>query len=501
MKALRKIRRVMLISPPLVDIRYVETNLVPPLGIAYLGAFVRDRVEVKLLDALVEGADHRVRVTDQMDLVGMSYDEIIARVREYQPELVGLSCVFSNQFASVKELARRIKTEVDPEMILVTGGTHPSFLPEHVLQSSQLDYVVLGEGELTFRALIEAHNRGRGIEEIDGLAYRDNGAVRINPRIHFIEDLDELPFPARDLLPMEEYFKRCLPMSFHWKKKRNTPIMTSRGCPCQCAFCSSSAHWGKRYRFRSPENVLAEMEHLKQSFGIEELKFQDDNLTLPRSRAEAIFQGMIDRGLDLLWNTPNGVAVWTLDEDLVRLMKKSGCYEFTLAVESGDQRVLDNIIKKPLRLEKVIEARRIAKKHGIITIAYFIIGLPGETMENIQNTLRFARELKLEYYIPFIYSPLPGSELWEVCVSQGYINDDYKYEDFNNYFVSGLKTDEFDAAALSHLQSRAYFINLLKLPFRNPREFVGYYSRLLRHRPGFLRHFLVHVRHYLTKSR
>jgi len=483
----------MLIFPPLFDVSHVDTMTCPPLGIAYLGAFVRDMAEVRLLDALVEGAGRRETVTEKIELVGLPYDEIIDRVRRFEPDLVGLSCVFSNQFASIREITRRIKAEVDPDIVVAAGGTHPSFLPERTLATTDIDYVALGEGELTFRELIAAHNKGHGVDDIDGLAYRDNGKVVVNPRVNWIEDLDELPFPARDLLPMEKYFEHNVPMGLHWRKRRNTPIVTSRGCPCHCAFCSSTIHWGNRYRYRSPESVLAEIEHIRKAYGVEELKFQDDNLTMPGKRARAIFLGMVDRGLSMPWNTPNGVAIRTLDEELIRLMKDSGCFQFTLAIESGDQWVLDNIVKKPLKLEKAVEVAELARKHGISTLGYFIIGFPGETMEQIKNTLNFAHKLKLDTIMPFIYNPLPGSPLWKVCIDEGYIPEDYNYEDANNYFQSDLTTPEFNAEQLAKLQARAYMRNLFLLPIRNPREFFEYYSRLLVTRPDFLRTFFKHL--------
>jgi magnesium-protoporphyrin IX monomethyl ester (oxidative) cyclase len=490
----RPIKRILLIFPPMFDIRHVDTMFCPPLGIAYLGAFVREEVEVRLLDALVMGARRRERVSDKMELVGLSYDDIIKEIEAWRPDLVGLSCVFSSQFASIKELARRIKAQ-DPEIVVVAGGTHPSFLPERTLATTAIDYVVMGEGELTFRDLIRALN-GRGtIAEIDGLAYKDNGNFVVHPRQRLIENLDEIPWPARDLLPMERYFEENVPMGIRWRRRRNTPIVTSRGCPHQCAFCSSTVHWGRRYRGRSPESVLDEIQHLKDRYGIEELKFQDDNLTIPRARAQGIFQGMIDRGLVMPWNTPNGVAIWTLDEDLIALMKKSGCYEFTLAIESGDPWVLKNIVKKPLQLEKAIEVARLARKHRISTVGYFIIGFPGENMAQIRNTLNFALQLKLDFIIPFIFNPLPGSELWQVCREKGYIPEDYHYEDANNYFQSDFRTENFDPKELARLQRAAYFKNLLKLPFRNPVEFVNYYSRVLVSRPGFLKTFFRYLLH------
>lgn len=492
-KMLRPIQRVMLIFPPMFDLRDIDTMCCPPLGIAYLGAFVRDMAEVRLLDAVVEGIDQRAPVFDKMDLVGLSYDDILARVRSFKPDLVGFSCVFSNQFASIKELSRRIKSEIDRDIVLVAGGTHPSFLPERALHTTALDFIVLGEGELTFRKLLAAHNNNGDITEIDGLAFLDGDRVRVNPREHWVENLDDLPFPARDLLPMEKYFKVNTPMNFHWRKRRNTPMITSRGCPHHCAFCSSTIHWGKRYRYRSTENILAEIEHLKNDFGVSELKFQDDNLTIPSWRARELFQTMIDRKLAMPWNTPNGVAIWSLDEDLIKLMKKSGCYEFTLAVESGDPWVLKNIANKPLKLEKAVDVARLARKHRVSTVGYFIIGFPGETMDQIKRTLRFAHSLKLDYFRAFIYNPLPGSPLWTVCKEKGYIPEDYHYEEANHYFQSDLNTENFTSKELVKLQTRSYVRSILTLPFRNPGEFINYYGRMLLTQPQFLRSFFAYL--------
>lgn len=490
---LRPIRRVMLVFPPVFDLRALDTMCCPPLGIAYLGAFVRDIVEVKLLDAVIEGAHNRAPVSDKMELVGLSYDDILDQVRSFKPDLVGFSCIFSNQLTSIAELSRSIKAEIDRDIILVAGGTHPSFMPERTLKITDLDFIVLGEGELSFRDLLTTHNNGGEISNIDGLAFRDGDQVRVNPRTRWVENLDDLPFPARDLLPMEKYFQVNVSMGLHWRKRRNTPLISSRGCPNQCAFCSSTIHWGNRYRYRSTENVLAEIDHLKKDFDVRELKFQDDNLTLPPWRARQLFQGMIDRKLVMPWNTPNGLPIWSLDEELIKLMKKSGCYEFTLAVESGDPWVLENIAQKPLKLEKAVEVARLARKYGITTVGYFIIGFPGETMDQVRRTIRFAHSLRLDYFRAFIYNPLPGSPLWTVCKEKGYIPEDYHYEDANNYFQSDLSTDAFDPEDLVKIQTRAYLWSILTLPFRNPREFISYYGRMLFTRPEFLKKFVIYI--------
>ncbi|MFP4446707.1 MAG: B12-binding domain-containing radical SAM protein, partial [Desulfosudaceae bacterium] len=279
---LRPVKRLMLIFPPMFNTRQIDTMVCPPMGIASLAAYVRDLVEVRLLDCLAEDGDRREPVSQSIDRVGMSYARIIDEIRTWAPDMVGLSCIFSSQWSAVAELTERIKQDVDSDMVVVTGGTHPSFLPESTLARSRVDYVVLGEGERGLRDLIMAHNRGGGLDRIDGIAYRDNGSIVVRPRTSWIEDLDSLPFPARDLLPMEKYFATRVPMGLHWRKVRNTPIVSSRGCPLKCPFCSSWRHWGARFRKRSAGNVLAEIAHLRDVYDVRELKWQDDNLTTDR---------------------------------------------------------------------------------------------------------------------------------------------------------------------------------------------------------------------------
>ncbi len=490
---LRPIKRVMLIFPPMYDIRQVDTMVCPPMGIASLAAYIRDMVDVALLDCLAEAPNRRVPVQGIIERVGLSYPDIIARIRSYAPDLVGLSCLFSGQAACIREISRRIKEDIDRDIVVVTGGTHPSFLPELVLKTMDVDYVVLGEGELGLRAIIEAHNRGGGRETIDGIAYRENGGVRTTPRTSWIEDLDALPFPARDLLPMEKYYDFMVPMGLHWRRKRNTPIISSRGCPFSCPFCSSWRHWGRRFRKRSAGNVLAEIAHLRDRYGIQELKWQDDNLTVDRKRAGAIFAGMAEQGLTMPWNTPNGVALWTLDEEMIRLMKQSGCYEMTLAIESGSRNSFDAYVKKPFTFDKVKEVARLARKYGISTVGYFIIGFPGESLTAIKESMRFALDLKLDYISPFIFNPLPGSELWEKCLAEGYIDADYAYHEANNYFQSDLATGDYTTKDLRRIQVLTYFTNLCCFPFRNPRGFLDYYSRQLLWDPKFLRTFFIHA--------
>jgi len=473
----------MLIFPPVTIARIYDKMCCMPMGIAYLGAVLRDRYDVRLLDAVAEGHHLERDIDKRIFQYGLDTDMIMDRVREFGPDVVGMSCLFSNQFPVVADLARKVK-DWDPDVVTVTGGTHPTFLPERTLEEEAIDYVVMGEAEESLPALLTALEKGEGFEGIDGLSWRDSdGNIRVHEKTAWIKDLDSLPFPARDMLPVEKYYRINIPFMFFSKSPRNLSISTSRGCPCRCNFCSSTRYWGGRYRTRSPESVLAELEHMKNRYGVKEVKFEDDNLTFDRKRAKALFRGMIDRGLNLSWNMPNGVMVKTLsDTEMVRLMKESGCFEVILAFESGDQYVVDNIVNKPLDLDASREIVKNVQDEGIDTHAFFIVGFPGETLQQIKNTFNYAKSLLLDKFYVFIFNPLPGTPLYTECLERGLIEDEYSTEE-NCYLISGFSTDEWTPEQLEKMQKRAYWGSTFGLLLRRPGKFFGKYVRRVM-RPG-----------------
>lgn len=478
----RPIEKVMLVFPPVTIPRMYDKMCCMPMGIAYLGAVLRDSFDVSLLDAVAEGHHLERDIDRRLFQYGLSTDMIMDKIRALEPDAVGISCLFSNQFPVVAELARKVK-EWNPDALTVTGGTHPSFLPERCLKEEGLDYVVRGEAELSLPALLAAVQKGAGFDEVEGLCWRENGDVKVREKTSWIKDLDTLPFPARDLLPVEKYFDINVPFMFFSQSPRNLSFISSRGCPCRCNFCSSTRYWGGRYRARSPESVLAELEHLKSRYGVEEVKFEDDNLTVDSKRAKAIFRGMIERGLNLRWNMPNGVMVKTLsDRELVSLMKESGCYEVILAFESGDQFVVDNIVNKPLDLVKARDIVAQVKEFGIDTHAFFIVGFPGETLAQIRNTFSYARSLQLDKFYVFIFNPLPGTPLFQQCLDRGLIRDEYQTEE-NCYLISGFSTDEWTPEQLEAMQKKEYWRATFSILWRDPKKFFGKYLRRVL-RPG-----------------
>lgn len=426
----KKVKKALLIFPPcFTSTKILDVNPLPPLGLAYIGAILEKRgVEVKIFDCLAEGFDKQVFVPEyNLYRIGSSFEEIKKLIEDFQPDMVGVNNIFSLQRHNAHEVYRITKM-VNPEIITVAGGAHPTSMPELVISDGDVDFVVLGEGEGAFEELLEGLEGKKDFETIDGIGFQRNGTIRINPKTKFVDDVDALPFPARHLLNWDKYYG--LEVSHGVRHRRKfSPIVTSRGCPAKCTFCSAYKVWGRAFRARSPENVIAEMKEMIEKFGIEEIVFEDDNLTLDPKRAERIFDLMVEEKLNLVWDTPNGVAGWTLTPELLEKMKASGCVRLNFPIESANPEVLKHIIRKPLKLEKVGPLVEHARKIKLPIGFFFVIGMPGETEDQIWDSYRFAR--KHGVYNPHvsIATPYPGTELYEIALKNNYLREGYTMDD------------------------------------------------------------------------
>lgn len=397
-----KIKRVMLLNPPVFSSRgQLDVNPYPPLGLAYLSASIKkcfDDVEVKVLDCFNEGKRNRVPVSNYCDRVGLSYDKIQEEVAVFKPDFVGVTHQFSRQTEIVNvvlNIAKKCGTRT------IVGGSHPTVRLDHDYTS--VDYVVLGEGESVITSILKG--------EASSIA-----------RSKTLLDVNTLPLPDWKTVGLEKYFNSA--MSHGYRMESNfAPVQTSRGCSANCIFCTAHKLWGKVFRGRSPEHVVNELEWLKNTYNIKEIMFEDDNLTLNKNRSKLIFRCIIEKGLNIKWDTPNGIAVWTLDEELIDLMKESGCYKLNFPLESGSQKVLDKIIHKPVKLNRAKELVRYAKSIGLDVGLFLVIGLPGETKEDIKKSFKLAEDLEIYYPHVSIATPYPGSELYNICLEKGYINN------------------------------------------------------------------------------
>ena len=453
------IKKVLLIEPPSTrpadfGADKVRIGIVPPLGLAYIAAVLEKKgFEIKILDSIVEGSLKGTSYKKNQIRYGLSDKEIEKEIKDYSPDLVGVSCLVSAKVYDMLNVCR-IAKKINSKIITATGGAHPTAAFRELLKDKNLDFVVIGEADYTFLDLISSINKKGDLSKIDGLAWREGQEIKVNPKTKFIENLDQLPLPARHLLKMERYIKTSSPHS-GIKRQPFTSIISSRGCPFRCHFCVIRFIWGGEARFRSPENVLAEIEHLIKNYGIKEIHFEDDNLLTDKQRAKAIFEGIIKKGWNLTLNSPSGLSVATLDQDLLVLMKKAGYYSVSLAIESGDKDIL-KLMRKPVDLKKALRLIKKAKDLGLKTKGFFILGYPGETKKQMKKTIDFASKSNLDWSIFFIATTIPGSELDKMCREKGYLIDK-KLDYVRQFHVSNIETPEFKSEYVEKLKQKANF--------------------------------------------
>ncbi len=422
-------------------------GVAPPLGLCYIAAVLEQSGHtVMIIDGMI---GRFTRSEDGFKRIGLTIEDMASRISESNPDIIGISCMYSFMWEDVARLSAILR-DIMPDTLQVLGGFHPSALPEHSLKNSSADCVVLGEGEETFKELADFYSCSNHFLKVQGMAFKNKDSIVVNsPRPH-IQNLDSVPFPARHLIRMERYIQlRKAPGS--QKNRRFTTLLTSRGCPNNCVFCSIKSVWGRRWRGRSPENVVEEVEELVNKYRIKEIHFIDDNISLDKKRMAKICDLIIERNLDISWTTPNGVSVNTLDRDLLYNMQKSGCYQLALGIESGNEYVLRNIIRKSLSLSRTRDIISHAREAGIWTHGFFVIGFPGETGEMIRDTLDFAKSSGLDSAFFSIATPFPGTELYDMMIGEGIvINDFSKLRNMD----SVIDTGNFTQAEIVEIQRR-----------------------------------------------
>lgn len=449
--------KVAIINPPQVFAKtQIAASVTPPLGPLYLASAIRrEGHKVSVLDAIVEAPDQITEIKHGIQIRGFNFTQIADHLDE-DTQVIGVSNLFSFAFPVVIELIDKLK-ERFPEARIVLGGAHPSALPEQSLKDTKADFVIMGEGEASFIKLLNAfENNDEGLDDIGAMAYKKDGKIVTNSRKDYIENIDQLLFPARDLVDWDKYFavhEAHGPIQERW-----TPILSSRGCPFECTFCTSKL-WDRRFRVRTPENVVEEIEHCIKEYGITEFHFEDENLTLNKKRIQDICKLIIEKGIKIKWQTPNGIRASVTSFETLDLMKAAGCYHITVAPESGSENVL-TLIKKRQNLEKVGDIIEHAYKIGLKTAAYFIIGLPGETKEDIKMSIKYAcllakRGLDEVAFSNFI--PLPGSELFDMLHERGVLKDDwFSYTSIGDISKSVSWSEHITSDELQKLRKKAY---------------------------------------------
>lgn len=432
--------KVLLINPPFGRYGGVEGHggKNTPLNLAYIASFAREEargVDVDIIDA--EGLE-------------LTYEKIYERVDAFSPDIIGITCP-TPVYYIVQQICSDLKRK-DSDVKIVVGGPHVTALPKETLIETDCDVVVIGEGELTFLELISHLKNGRDLGSIAGIAYKENGDIFINKRRALIEDLDMLPFPAKDLLPLDRYY---LPPTKRIKSERATNMITSRGCPFSCKFCMAKTIWTSRTRLRSVKNVIEEIELNVDIYGLTEFSFHDELFTFRRSRVIELCERILKEGLDITWVCQ--ARAGSVDLEMLRLMKKAGCGKIAFGFESGSDRML-KLMNKKETIQNAIESVRLCKRAGMAVEGAFILGYPGEDEESISQTINFALKLDCETVAWFIAIPYPGTELYYEAIEKGYLKKQINWMEFAP--VSNLESPmiipNFTPEELVKWKKRAY---------------------------------------------
>lgn len=416
---------LMTTAPP-KESPWILGRRLPPLGLAYVASSL-------------ELGGFQVEILDNY-LLKKSIDDIKEIVKKQGPEIVGITCG-SVTYRRCIETAKAIK-DCLPSSKVVVGGWHPSYMPESLLQHPEIDYVIMGEGE---RAIVEIANciiKGEDfsvISKIPGLAYRHKGKMVKNaPR--FIDDLDTVPFPARHLLPMNLYLREIEYLS----AKPVDTMNVIRGCPYNCAFCETKELWGPKCRSFSPPRVVEELNHLVSNYGTKGIYFVGDNFTIHKKRTMELCKEINKSKLDLQWVCDTRVDL--ISRELIKEMKDAGCQTIWFGVESGSSHILKKI-NKQATLQQTLQAFKLCRKEGIRTASSFMLGIPGETIKDMETTFSFARKLDPDWVRFNIFVGYPGSRLYNEIIAKGL------YDHLEDYVVY-VKTKDFDYETVTEIQRR-----------------------------------------------
>lgn len=409
-----------------------EPNANPPLGIAYIAACLRQAAfDVEVLDPTFQ-----------------DWNFAVERLQKADYDVLGIGSYTMN-YNNSKKLAAVAK-QVNSNVLTVFGGPHPTIVPESTIADKEVDAICIGEGEQTFAEIAGRIESGKSLEDVKGIWYKEGKKIVKNPPRPFIQNLDELPFPARDMLPMHDYLNAKLGRAAWSVKQPSTSIITGRGCPFNCTYCSTKLMFGKAVRFRSVENVMREIEQLKQEYGINGLAFVDDTFTLSPKLVNDLCNEMIKHGTNIEWACHTRLN--NASPDLFKKMHNAGCRLVVFGIESGNQYVLDNFIKKGINLKDAEKVLRWSKQAGITTGAYFMLGIPGESKENMYETIEFAKKLQPDVVNFNITRPMPKTEMYEIAEKHG--------------TITANSWDDFDFAAKPIFYSKEWDIEFVEEMFR-----------------------------------
>ncbi|MGA1823480.1 MAG: B12-binding domain-containing radical SAM protein [bacterium] len=398
-----------------------------------------------------------------------AWNEVKETINAFKPDIVGIS-VLSAKVPSAFRVAKICK-DLNQDIKVVFGGHHPTISPEECLSNDNVDFAIRGEGEFTFNELIHAiNNSATDLHAIPGLSFKSEGNIKHNEDRKAIENLDLLPIPDRSRILHANTYR---PEQF-------SMIMTSRGCPYKCGFCGSQNMWGRKVRFRSIDSVIEEIKELRHKYSIKDFIIMDDTFTIKRKRVEEFCSALKKNRINIKWSCLSTVDL--ISDDIIVLMKQSGCTKLMLGIESGNQRILDFINKK-ITLDQIRNAVNILNRNKMYWTGAFMFGFPTETEKEMMDTLRFMKELKPNWANISIFTPYIGTDLYNICRKKKLINEhvDYsKYTHQSHYIPFSEKIPPERSEALAkyllkefHRYNSSYRLLLKRARIRNYQKNPG----------------------------
>lgn len=384
--------KIALVNPPLLKGVY-HHQLYLPLGLAYLAAVLEEAgCEVKVIDC---------------PAMEITHEQLEHELSSFNPLIVGITSMTSTVNSAL--LSAKTAKKACPYALVVLGGPHATFMDNEIIANEMaVDVVVRGEGEKTFLEIVQKTLRKKALREIAGITFRNGSEIVRTSDREYIKSLDELPLPAYKYFQLEKY---------RLFGKKILPVITSRGCPFQCSFCVTSRLFGKTFRVRSPGNIVAELEILRNDYGAEAFTFYDDTLTLDKKRILDVCEEMRNRKIGLPWDCQTRVD--RVSKEILLEMKRSNCQQVFFGVESGSQKILE-AVKKGTTVEQNEKAIRLAKEVGLFVSVSVILGYPGETAETLQQTVNFLKRTKPDDVYLCVATPYPGTELRSLIEDLGW---------------------------------------------------------------------------------
>jgi radical SAM superfamily enzyme YgiQ (UPF0313 family) len=458
----KQTKKILFIIPPYFNIRdYIScghTSQHPtftvPYGIlslsAYLNKYSRHDINIDILDLNLE-AFKLSNVT--RDVEGEIKNCIKEKIIQDSPDVVAISALFNTCYNSLGMISFSVK-QANPDILIIIGGGLATNLYNKILHEFEhIDACCYGEGEIPLCQLVDAENVQHYLKSSPSWIIRENLHGSFMPNHTFVNNIDDIPFFDYNLIDLDSYRGRSFDKSYAQKSLREMSIHTSRGCPYHCVFCANATVHGKRMRYMSVEKVIHEIENMISLHQMEILLIEDDHFLADRNRAKVILQRLCDFNLKIEF--PNGVAVYAIDDDIGQLLKKAGVKIITLAVESGSDFVLKNIIHKPHRVNMIKPAVKILRKYGISIHAFIIVGLPGELETHREETMQMISDVGFDWVKFSLAVPVSGSKLYDICKENGYLVSD----DFNQYVITkaNIRTPDIDP---EHIENEVYLMNL-----------------------------------------